>query len=288
MANTSASAPLKGFQLLALEGRDALGFAQAQFCNDVRALDIGQWQWSGWLSPKGRVLALFALLRTAEESLWLVLPDAPAAALAERLQGFVFRSKVVLHQPDDWVVCGAMDSSRLDPPHHARGDGQAGWQLDLGGEGGGRMLYLLPREHAPETADAGLDAAWRAFDLAHGLPRLAFDAENSWTPQMLSLDRLGAYSVKKGCYPGQEIVARTHFLGQAKRGLVRLACDAPLPMHGEVHDAEDRALGPLVCVAATPTGSEALAVVPLAPADTTMQVAGKRVEPLPLLGGLKR
>lgn len=288
MPNTPEAAPLLGFELLALEGRDALAFAQAQFCNDVRALAIGQWQWSGWLNPKGRVLALFALLRTGEDSLWLVLPDAPAAALAERLKAFVFRSKVALHRPTDWVACGSLDTARLDPLNQASGDAGDGWRLDFGGDAGGRTLHLLPRERAPTAADPALDAAWRLFDVRHGLPRLDFDAEHGWTPQMLSLDRLGAYSVKKGCYPGQEIVARTHFLGQAKRGLVRLGSASALPMHGDVLDTEGRGMGPLVCVAPAPEGCEALAVVPLATTDTPMQVAGTPVEPLPLMGGLRR
>ena len=73
---------------------------------------------------------------------------------------------------------------------------------------------------APSTPDAPACDRWAAIDLAHGLPRLADAQSGQWTPQQLSLDRLRAYSVKKGCYPGQEIVARTHFLGQAKRGLV--------------------------------------------------------------------
>ena len=291
MSEPTKSAPLHGFELLERKGRDALAFAQSQFCNDVTALAPGQWQFNGWLNPKGRVLALFALLRTGEDSVWLVLPDAPAAALAEQLQRFVFRSKVVLRQATDWVACGELHAARLDPPHQAQGDAVAGWQLDFGAEGGGRTLHLVPREAATMTADPALDAAWRLFDIRHGLPRLDFDAEHGWTPQMLSLDRLGAYSVKKGCYPGQEIVARTHFLGQAKRGLVRLCAAAPLPAHGELADAEGRALGPLVCVAGADGASEALAVAPLATLSQPMaalMVDATPVEPQPLLEGLRR
>ena len=88
---------LPGHAVLALSGRDAVGFAQAQFMNDVTVLADGQWQWNGWLTPKGRVIALFALLRVDAETLWLVLlPEVDAAALAARLQRFVFRSKVTL------------------------------------------------------------------------------------------------------------------------------------------------------------------------------------------------
>ena len=80
--------------MLTLEGRDAAAFAQAQFMNDVAVLAPGHWQWNGWLTPKGRVIALFALLKFDEQTLWLLLPDADPAELAAQLQRFVFRSKV--------------------------------------------------------------------------------------------------------------------------------------------------------------------------------------------------
>jgi len=77
-------------------------------------------------------------------------------------------------------------------------------------------------------------ARWRAEDLVHGLPRLDAAQSEQWTPQMLSLERLRAFSVRKGCYPGQEIVARTHFLGKQKRELVLLRGDAPFEAGGDI------------------------------------------------------
>ena len=91
----------------------------------------------------------------------------------------------------------------------------------MGAEGGPadvahlRTATVVPT--IPPPSHAG-----QAFDLEHGLPRLPASQAEHWTPQQLSLERLGAFSVKKGCYPGQEIVARTHFLGKAKRGLALL------------------------------------------------------------------
>ena len=78
------------------------------------------------------------------------------------------------------------------------------------------------------------ELAWRQWDLRFGLPRLDASQQEQWTPQQLSLERLRAFSVSKGCYPGQEIVARTHFLGKAKRGLVALCAAAPIPSDAEV------------------------------------------------------
>src|SRR5690242_10771866 len=86
--NPSTSFALAGHRLLALQGPDAVRFAHAQFMSDVAGLADGHWQWSGWLTPKGRVIALFALLRLDAQRLWLLLPDADPDALAAQLQRF--------------------------------------------------------------------------------------------------------------------------------------------------------------------------------------------------------
>ena len=87
---------LPSYSLLVLEGPDALAFIQAQSMNDVKALADGQWHWNGLLNPKGRLIALFALLRIRADLLYLLLPDFPAEKLSDHLQRFVFRSKVKL------------------------------------------------------------------------------------------------------------------------------------------------------------------------------------------------
>ncbi len=284
----AAQAPafaLPAYRVVALSGRDAVAFAQAQFMNDVAALAPGRWQWNGWLTPKGRVIALFALLRIEDDALWLLLADADAGDFAARLRRFVFRSKVAIDVRDDLCVSAAFDA-----PHVARNadlarldDGRI--ELDFSGDGGARVVWIGPRMQAdvPDDADAVLD--WIRADLAHGLPHLV-GQEEQWTPQQLSLERLRAYSVKKGCYPGQEIVARTHFLGQAKRGLVLLELPADAQAGAGVTQA-GRAIGNLVCVAAeVPTLG--LAVLPIEREDVPLQVDGVDVEVRPLLDGLAR
>ena len=217
---------LPGHRVLALSGRDAAAFAQAQFMGDVAALAVGHWHWNGWLTPRGRVVALFALLRVDAEHLWLLLPDADPGDLAAQLRRFVFRSKVVVEPRTELRVAGGFQT-----PVQARGDvlagsADGGFELDMGGDGGARLLRVGP---APDAhGDAGFVARWACEDLRHGLPRLAGSQSAEWTPQQLSLERLRAFSIRKGCYPGQEIVARTHFLGKAKRELVLLEGAAPL------------------------------------------------------------
>ncbi|HWS77806.1 MAG TPA: folate-binding protein, partial [Thermomonas sp.] len=237
--------------VLAITGRDAITFAQAQFMNDVAALGDGEWQWNGWLTPKGRLVALFALLKFDDVTLWLVLPDADASELATKLQRFVFRSKVVLAARDDLHAVAAFASpAEASGARFARVDG--GVELDFGGDGGPRTLRIGPAQ-APADDDAS--ARWRSFDLRHGLPRLRGAQVEAWTPQQLSLHRLKAYSVKKGCYPGQEIVARTHFLGQAKRGLALFHADAALA-EGTPVSTGGRDIGTVVCT----QGDQLLAV----------------------------
>jgi folate-binding protein YgfZ len=130
-----------------------------------------------------------------------------------------------------------------------------------------------------------VDAAWREADLRHGLPRLGPAQVEAWTPQMLSLDRLRAFSLKKGCYPGQEIVARTHYLGQAKRGLVLVAGDA-LREGEALADGRGAAVGTLVCVDAA--GTLGLAVANVESVDASTTVGGRAVERRALAGGLQR
>jgi folate-binding protein YgfZ len=280
--------PLPGWQVIEATGSGALAFLQAQLMNDVRALVPGYWQWNGWLNPKGRVIALFALVALDAERYWLIAPDFPAAELAERLQRFVFRSKVALTVRADCAASGAFaqpQQARKSAIHRVPKIDMEHVELDLGTDDGPRTLRIALRNASHDdmhAVAAGMDAIrWAAFDLAHGLPRLSAEGE-AWTPQMLSLDRLAAYSLKKGCYPGQEIVARTHYLGQAKRGLVRIVGNQ-FSIGAEV-SADGRVLGSVVCS----IGNEALAVLSMERPAEGWTCANAPCAELPLLDGLAR
>ncbi|MDR7135891.1 folate-binding protein YgfZ [Lysobacter niastensis] len=276
---------LPDHRLIALTGRDAATFAQAQFMNDVAQLEPGQWHWSGWLTPKGRVIALFALLKLSDEAIWLLLPDADPAALASGLKRFVFRSKVAIEVRADLHVSGAFtDPTLARGPDLAGSDAESGIELDMGAEAGPRAVRIWNGPVAPEDPAV---ARWQAFDLEHGLPRLPASQAEHWTPQQLSLERLGAFSVKKGCYPGQEIVARTHFLGQAKRGLALLEGDEMLVAGSDV-SSESASLGKVIATAGADGRHLALAVVPLGHDSQRLSVDGNAVRELPVRGGLAR
>lgn len=278
---------LPDHRIVALTGRDAVAYAQAQFMNDVAALADGHWQWNGWLTPKGRVIALFALLRLDAETLWLVLPDADAEDVAAKLRAFVFRRKATFAVRDDLHVGGAFLASNSATRDQFASNADGSLELDFGTPDEPRTLRI---GSMPTTGDTNALARWRAFDLAHGLPRLSASQSEHWTPQQLSLDRLRAYSVKKGCYPGQEIVARTHFLGQAKRHLTLLQATTPIEIGDEVAE-DNRAAGSILSTAFQPGDTArhlALAVLPLERGEAPLRIAGVPAEAVPLREGLAR
>ena len=244
--------------IITLEGMDATAFAQAQFANDVVALTPGHWQWNAWLTPKGRVIAVFALLKLADDKILLVLADIDAETLATQLQRLVFRRKLKVVARSDLQLSGAF-TAPVTAENARIGIAGEAMELDYGDAGQPRVLRISPISDAPSVMHASL--SWKHYDLLHGLVRLPAEQREQWTPQQLSLERLPAFSVKKGCYPGQEIVARTHFLGKAKRGLVLFESDVALEAGMEVADGE-RVLGTVisVCHGDTPL---TLAVLPL-------------------------
>lgn len=280
---------LPGHQLLSLQGVDAVAFAHAQFSSDVTALPLLHWQWSAWLSAKGRTLAVFQLLRLADDHVLLVFADGDADAIASQLQRFVFRRKVKLQVHADLAVAAAFTAPEAATGAAIALAGSHGWELDLGSDALPRTLRIGPVEAfeafpaSDQAGDAAFALAWRQADLRFGLPRLEASQREVWTPQQLGLDRLNGYSVKKGCYPGQEIVARTHFLGKAKRAVQLLHTAAPAQA-GDGVQQDGVALGTLASVA----GDLALAVLPLETGDSELQVGGAVAQRMPLLDGLAR
>jgi folate-binding protein YgfZ len=288
LPEASSVPALSGFSLLGIEGADAESFLQAQTMNDVRALAAGRWQWNGWLNPKGRVIALFALARIANDAFIAILPDFPASELLPLLQRFVFRSKVKLRVRDDLICAGELETGPSPDAATDRVDGTAdtGFLLDFSGAEAGRSLWLmLPGAPALLPSNADNDTRWLEQDLRHGLPRLPVGQREAWTPQMLSLERLNAFSLKKGCYPGQEIVARTHYLGQSKRTL-RCFRGEGLAVAASVADASETSIGSVIATSAD--GRTALAVCSRDTDPNHLRVAERPVELLPLLPGLAR
>lgn len=195
-------------QLVRISGDGATAFAHAQFSSHVDTLAIGQWQFSAWLDACGRVRAVFHLARPDANTLLLCLRGADAALLAGELKRFVFRAKVAISAEPPMTV-----STTPAMPLHQLASNGGGWLLGCGHYG----MRLDPV--------AAADDQWRLAQWRAGWPWLPTTLSATCLPQALSLERLGGVATDKGCYPGQEIMARLHFRGTASK---RHLCSALL------------------------------------------------------------
>ena len=214
-------------ELVQLLGPDSRAFAHAQFCSDVAALPAGDWQWSAWLDAKGRVRYFFALIDLGDDGLLAWLPLGDAAALAQELGRFLFRSKLKVNALDGWAVRGDFNAPSESPRL-----GRDGESLHLSIDGVQPRLLCLHPADPVDTMDPAALRRWRGSDAVDGLPLIDGACAGEFVPQALDLERWGAISFRKGCYPGQEVAARLHFRGGNKRGLRRLRWDG-----NDVHPA---------------------------------------------------
>jgi len=250
-------------ETLLLEGPDAAAFAHAQFSSKVDALAVGQWQFSAWLDARGRVRAFFHLARLEPERYLLLLRGGDATAMADALHRFVFRSKVsVTAQPTRALTTGNAQAMHALNQH--------GNMLSLGC--GDHSLDIVPLS---DSNEAPPNDAWRQLQLREGWCWLPTSALETLLPAALSLQRLHAVAVDKGCYPGQEIVARLHFRGGHKQHLYRVTLSQPMAA-GEMLRIDGQEVGRLLDVVTSDDRIEALAVLndsKVSPSDTDTRLA---------------
>lgn len=272
---------LAPFSALRIAGPDAEDFLQGQFTNDLSALAPGTSQYSAWCSPKGRVLANFLLRRIDAASFELLLP-APLLALSQRLRMFVLRAKVRIDDASAASVrvgIGGPAASRAveaicgaAPPLHGSLPINGGTLLQVPGA---RFIAFVAPESAvalwerltPHARPAGF-ACWRWLLIRAGVPVILPPTQDQFIPQALNWDALGGVSFKKGCYTGQEIVARTQYLGRLKeRAVLAHAESSALAPGTRLFSASfgDQACGTVLNAAPAPAGgADILAVAQIA------------------------
>ena len=207
-----------------IDGTDAAGFLHGQFTTDITGLAPGQTGLSAWCDPKGRVIATFILARL-DDTFQLLLPGALKEIFIKRLRMYVLRADVNI--------------------------------VDAGAE----------IEKIPElpTYLSELDSeSWETASIRRGIPWLYKETSARFLPQELNLDELDAVSFTKGCYPGQEIIARLRYRGQVKRRLCHATAENKTrlePGTALIADGEERNIGTVVNSAATDTGQELLIVL---------------------------
>jgi len=256
--------------LLEISGADAVTFLQGQVTNDVKLLIIGNnAHYSAYCTPKGRILALF-LAFAHFDHIHLQLNRALAEPIIKRLKMYVMRSKVEINDVSDEIIKLGLDGpeaasmlallfSSVPTQDYEFVTLENGALLKLPTIAGHtRFEIFANKAHAPAIFDAlqtnckiAEKQHWEWLEIQAGIPDVTLKTQEQFVPQMLNLDILNGINFKKGCYTGQEIVARTHYLGTVKRRTYLASInDAGTPIEGDkVFDNAQNEVGQIVRVA---------------------------------------
>ena len=231
-------APVTDLGLIAVAGDDAAGFLHNQLTNDVEHLGNGEARLAGYCTPKGRLQATFLMWRD-EGAIYLQLPRAIQAPLQKRLTMFVLRAKAKLRDATGEEAFAAVlgvggakgeaalraQAGELPAAPYGKTAGDKGSVIRLADAfGAPRYLWITSAATAQEALPAlrselalGGNQAWHLAAIHAGVPQVTQPTQEQFVPQMVNLELLGGVNFKKGCYPGQEIVARSQYLGKLKR-----------------------------------------------------------------------
>ena len=206
--------PLPYLSVLEFKGNDASQFLQNQLSADIAAIPSGEAGFACCCNPSGRVLALM-LVRPGAGSCLAICAGGLADLLTHWLGKFIFRADVSISRRQDLVVAGQANTE----------NGECRFRTVTG------MNYTTVDADSPHPAASGTGPQdWKAMELQTGIAWLDPDTSGRFLPQMLGCESIGALSFSKGCYPGQEIIARTRYLGKLKRHPVRCRVDGALSL----------------------------------------------------------
>jgi tRNA-modifying protein YgfZ len=274
-AHTTILCDLSHLGLIELNGADALSFLQGQLTNDIKLLNAHNAQWTGYCSAKGRLLAIF-LAYTHQSSIYLQLPCEIHDAMMKRLKMFVLRSKVNVVASDivGFGISGPEATTRLsaispelpskplDMVHHndysiikLPSHQFDRYVIHVNSSKAGAIWSQLLMHCQPVGKPC-----WDWLEIQAGIPEIVMATQEQFVPQMANLDLLGGINFKKGCYTGQEIVARTHYLGSVKRRtyLAHLA-SMQTPLAGDkVYTADQQEVGQIIRATPAPEGGAAV------------------------------
>ena len=278
---------LSDMSLIRARGTDTQNFLNGQFSNDLRSLDVTHNQLSSWCSPKGRMLVIFRLFRRGDDTL-LQLPAALLETTLKRLKMFVMRAKVTLDPVNEELIGFGISGPDAEKLLH-NATGFAPGSVD-GCETRGEITVIkLAGPHPRFEIVAPMDtatkiwnglkgtttpvgpSAWSWLDIVAGIPSVHPETSDTFVPQMANLEIVGGVNFKKGCYPGQEIVARMQYLGKLKQRMYRAHSDTDLmPKPGDPIFAPDfpgQSAGTVVAAQPAPdNGFDLLAVIQISSA----------------------
>ncbi|MDR0274429.1 MAG: folate-binding protein [Burkholderiaceae bacterium] len=221
----SGVARLTHLGVIRAAGADAATFLQNQLTQDVARLPAGGTRLAAWCNPKGRMLASFWVHRRGEDELLLLISQDLLARTLQRLSMFVLRAKLKLTDASaEFMVHGligdATDFGASDPDSIKDGSQKDHKILKLAlpaSDGLPRALRLAPAGAPAPSGTALSEADWLLAEVRSGIARITQPVAEAFVPQMLNYESVGGVDFKKGCYPGQEVVARSQFRGAIKR-----------------------------------------------------------------------
>jgi folate-binding protein YgfZ len=239
-------ARLNRYGLLAVTGADARDFLHAQLTNDIANLPADRAALAGWCTAKGRLLASFLVIPSADGFLLQVARDL-APIVTKRLSMFILRSKVKLaDESGAWAQYGIWDADL--------GVEDVAWDGDVATVRVGERRFLKIGKDLAQSCGQAEDS-WTLQEIRAGRPLISAATQDRFVPQMVNFEALGAINFQKGCYPGQEIVARAQYRGEVKRRMTRVE----LPKGVALKPGDEFEGGVIVDSAA----GEALAVMPV-------------------------
>lgn len=246
--NHATAIPLSDLGFLRIEGADAVSFLQGQLSSDLRRLSAARAQISSYNSPKGRMLAVMHLIADGEAIL-VELHRSILDATLKRLRMFVLRSKLTIADASPDVRALGLIGERAAAILASAGLPVPAAALDCARDEPRGLIVLRRFGDVPRYSvigpDAAIDAlaasmsatasfdAWRRADIEAGVPAVYPQTVDHFVPQMANLDMLDGIGFDKGCYTGQEIVARLHYLGQLKRRMFVCRIDGAAPAAGD-------------------------------------------------------
>ncbi|MDP1999861.1 MAG: folate-binding protein [Rhodoferax sp.] len=256
-------APLPHLGVIRVEGDDAAKFLHGQLTQDFSLLGLSEARLAGFCSAKGRMQASFIGFKRSPTEVLLVCQQDVLAATLKRLSMFVMRAKAKLTDATaDYALFGlAGDVLDLIAPA-----AMSAWvKQDLGAaslvslypaDGVRRALWLAPVTEAAPAGSAMSTADWNWGEVRSGIAMVTTPIHEAFVPQMLNYESVGGVNFKKGCYPGQEVVARSQFRGTLKRRAYLAHAKSPMQVGDEVFQADDEAqpCGLVALAAVSPLG----------------------------------
>jgi folate-binding protein YgfZ len=283
--------------LIKVSGEDAESFLQNQLTNDIRNVTETTHQASAWCSPKGRIIANFQIFKR-DDSYFLTVSADLLEHVIKKLRMYVMMSKVTLEDATEstahfgyvgelqkFVDAVPVEAGQVIQTSHLSilklSDSESRYEIFAGcsdiddADNNCIEVKQLWKQCADNTETVNSNG-WNYLNILAGLPNISEASSEAWIPQMVNYIAVDGVDFKKGCYPGQEVVARLNYLGKTKRRMYRLLIKTKqLPAIGDAISSDsDKAAGKILNVALNPDGTvEALAIMKIAEVEKNLTLA---------------